>query len=66
MSMRSGQPGINSVEYGSYIFSITDIEEQEKIKNEIQNQTLSGLASNITIINDKAQIVKIGVLFITY
>lgn len=24
------------------------------------------LASNITIINDKAQIVKIGVLFITY
>jgi len=33
MSMRSGQPGINSVEYGSYIFSITDIEEQEKIAN---------------------------------
>ena len=52
MSMRSGQPGINSVEYGSYIFSITDIEEQEKIANflslldkkiELQQQKIEAL-----------------------
>ena len=31
MSIRSGQPGINSIEYGNYEFSITHINEQEKI-----------------------------------
>ena len=31
MSMRSGQPGINSTEYGNYEISITNSEEQEKI-----------------------------------
>ena len=33
MSMRSGQPGINSQEYGSYKFSITTLEEENKISN---------------------------------
>ena len=33
MSMRSGQPGINSQEYGSYKFSITNIDEENKISN---------------------------------
>ena len=33
MSIRSGQPGINSVEYGNYEFSITHIDEQKKIAN---------------------------------
>ena len=33
MSMRSGQPGINSQEYGSYKFSITIPEEENKISN---------------------------------
>lgn len=33
MSIRSGQPGINSIEYGNYEFSITHIDEQEKIAN---------------------------------
>ena len=33
MSMRSGQPGINSEEYGSYKFSITDKNEQDMISN---------------------------------
>ena len=31
MSIRSGQPGINSIEYGNYEFSITHIDEQKKI-----------------------------------
>ena len=31
MSIRSGQPGINSVEYGNYEFAITKLEEQNKI-----------------------------------
>ena len=31
MSMRSGQPGINAKEYGSYEFRIPKIEEQQKI-----------------------------------
>ena len=31
MSIRSGQPGINSIEYGNYEFSITNINEQNKI-----------------------------------
>ena len=30
-SMRSGQPGINSAEYGDYEFSITNIDEENKI-----------------------------------
>lgn len=30
-SMRSGQPGINSVEYGNYEFSVTNIDEENKI-----------------------------------
>ena len=30
-SMRSGQPGINSAEYGNYEFSITNIDEENKI-----------------------------------
>ena len=33
MSMRSGQPGINSREYGRYKFSITNIDEENKISN---------------------------------
>ena len=33
MSMRSGQPGINSQEYGSYKFSITNPEEENKVSN---------------------------------
>lgn len=33
MSMRSGQPGINSQEYSSYQVNIPSIEEQEKIAN---------------------------------
>ena len=33
MSIRSGQPGINSIEYGNYEFSITHFEEQNKIAN---------------------------------
>ena len=33
MSMRSGQPGINSQEYGSYKFSITSPEEENKVSN---------------------------------
>ena len=33
MSMRSGQPGINSQEYGSYKFSITNPEEENKISD---------------------------------
>ena len=33
MSMRSGQPGINSQEYGSYRFSITNIDEENKVSN---------------------------------
>ena len=33
MSMRSGQPGINSQEYGSYKFSITSPEEETKVAN---------------------------------
>ena len=32
-SMRSGQPGINSLEYGNYKFAITSIFEQQKIAN---------------------------------
>ena len=32
-SMRSGQPGINSLEYGNYKFAITNIFEQQKIAN---------------------------------
>ena len=32
-SMRSGQPGINSIEYGNYKFAITNIFEQQKIAN---------------------------------
>ena len=31
MSMRSGQPGINSQEYGNYKFSLTSIQEENKI-----------------------------------
>ena len=33
MSMRSGQPGINSQEYGSYKFSITSPKEENKVSN---------------------------------
>lgn len=36
MSMRSGQPGINSIEYGNYEFSITHIDEQKKIATVIE------------------------------
>ena len=36
MSIRSGQPGINSIEYGNYEFSITHIDEQKKIANVIE------------------------------
>ncbi len=33
MSMRSGQPGISSQEYGNYKFSLTSIQEENKISN---------------------------------
>lgn len=33
MSMRSGQPGINSQEYGAYKFSVTNKIEEDKISN---------------------------------
>ncbi len=33
MSMRSGQPGINSQEYASYKFCVTSIEEERKISS---------------------------------
>ena len=36
MSMRSGQPGINSQEYGSYKFSITSKTEEYKISKTLQ------------------------------
>ncbi len=36
MSMRSGQPGINSKEYGSYKFSVTSLEEEIKISKVMQ------------------------------
>ena len=36
MSMRSGQPGINSQEYGSYKFSITSGDEEYKISKTLQ------------------------------
>ena len=36
MSMRSGQPGINSQEYGSYKFSITSKTEEYKISKMLQ------------------------------
>ena len=36
MSMRSGQPGINSQEYGSYKFSITSPKEEEKISKTLK------------------------------
>ena len=36
MSMRSGQPGINSQEYGSYKFSITSLKEEEKISKTLK------------------------------
>ena len=37
MSMRSGQPGINSKEYGEYLLKIPEMEEQNKIVNIIGN-----------------------------
>ena len=52
MSIRSGQPGINASEYGNYIFSITEFNEQEKIaiffslldkKIELQKQKIEAL-----------------------
>ena len=52
MSMRSGQPGINSQEYGSYKFSITNPEEENKVSNflslldkkiELQSQKIEDL-----------------------
>ena len=52
MSMRSGQPGINSQEYGSYKFSITSPEEENKVSNflslldkkiELQSKKIEGL-----------------------
>lgn len=36
ISQRSGQPGINSKEYGNFKFSITQIQEQNKISNLIK------------------------------
>ena len=36
MSMRSGQPGINSQEYGSYKFSIASPKEEEKISKTLK------------------------------
>ena len=41
-SMRSGQPGINSVEYGNYEFSITCLDEENKIAHflELLNQKI--------------------------
>ena len=48
MSMRSGQPGINSQEYGSYKFSITSLDEEKDIST-----FLSLLDKKIDLQNNK-------------
>ena len=54
MSMRSGQPGINSQEYGSYKFSITSPEEEEKI-----SKTLNLLDKKIELQTKKIEDLKL-------
>ena len=54
MSMRSGQPGINSQEYGSYKFSITSFEEENKI-----SKFLSLLDKKIELQSKKIEVLKL-------
>ena len=54
MSIRSGQPGINSIEYGNYEFSITHIDEQKKIAN-----LFSLLDKKIELQQKKIEVLKI-------
>ena len=54
MSMRSGQPGINSQEYGSYKFSITSPEEENKVSN-----FLSSLDKKIELQSKKIEALKL-------
>ena len=54
MSMRSGQPGINSQEYGSYKFSITSSEEEKKI-----SKTLTLLDKKIELQTKKIEDLKL-------
>ena len=53
-SMRSGQPGINSEEYGKYIFSITSLNEENKIA-----QFLSLLDRKIELQTKKIEALKL-------
>ncbi len=54
MSMRSGQPGINSQEYGAYKFSITSLNEENKIAN-----TLELLDKKIELQTNKIEALKL-------
>ena len=58
MSMRSGQPGINSQEYGSYKFSITSKTEEYKI-----SKTLQLLDKKIELQNKKIEDLKLFKLY---
>ena len=58
MSMRSGQPGINSQEYGSYKFSITSPEEENKVSN-----FLSSLDKKIELQSKKIEALKLFKLY---
>ena len=59
-SMRSGQPGINSDEYGKYIFSITSLSEENKIA-----YFLSLLDKKIELQTKKIEALKLFKLSIT-
>ena len=59
-SMRSGQPGINSEEYGKCIFSITSLSEENKIA-----QFLSLLDKKIELQTKKIEALKLFKLSIT-
>ena len=59
MSMRSGQPGINSQEYGSYKFSITTLKEENKISS-----FLSLLDKKIELQSKKIEDLKLFKLFL--
>lgn len=58
MSMRSGQPGINSQEYGSYKFSITSGDEEYKI-----SKTLQLLDKKIELQSKKIEALKLFKLY---
>ena len=80
MSMRSGQPGINSQEYGSYKFSITSPKEENKVSNflslldkkiELQSKKIEDLklfkkGLNKNIFSNLNNKFKIGDLIIEY